>query len=93
MPRVILYTVKPVLRDHGHERSPVLKDHKVLSKGVTFQYNLNLSLKTTCLERPYPYDQWGLSFKTGSTVREMSALKAVSPIGILGLPVYYAHPL
>ncbi len=27
-----------------------------------------LSPKTTCLKRPYFYGQWGLSFKTGSTV-------------------------
>ena len=32
-------TVKPVLRDHCHERPPVLKDHTFLAEGPTFQYN------------------------------------------------------
>ncbi len=38
-------TVKPVLRDHCHERPPVLTDH-AFSAGPTFQYNL------TCHQRP-----------------------------------------
>ncbi len=38
-------TVKPVLRDHCHERPPVLKDHTFLG-GHTFQYNW------TCHQRP-----------------------------------------
>ncbi len=32
-------TVKPVLRDHCHERPPVLKDHTFLAEGPTFQDN------------------------------------------------------
>ncbi len=35
----ILYTVKPVLRDHCHESPPVLTDHTILAEGPTFQYN------------------------------------------------------
>ena len=34
-----IYTVKPVLRDHCHERPPVLKDNKFLAEGPKFQYN------------------------------------------------------
>ena len=45
-------TVKPVLRDHCCERPSVLKIHIFLGEGSTFQYSqLNLSPKTTCLER------------------------------------------
>ncbi len=29
-------TVKPVLRDHYHERPPVLTDHTFLAEGLTF---------------------------------------------------------
>ncbi len=39
---MILYycnTVKLVLRDHCHDRPPVLKDHTFLVEGPTFQYN------------------------------------------------------
>ncbi len=32
-------TVKLVLRDHCHERPPVLTDHAFLAEGPTFQYN------------------------------------------------------
>ncbi len=32
-------TVKPVLRDHCHERPPVLKDHTFLAEGPTFQHS------------------------------------------------------
>ncbi len=32
-------TVKPVLRDHCHERPPVLKDHIFLVEGHTFQHS------------------------------------------------------
>ncbi len=35
----LIYTVKPVLRDHCHERPPVLKDNKFLAEGPKFQYN------------------------------------------------------
>ena len=35
----IFTTVKPVLRDHGHERPAVLTDHTFLVEGPTFQYN------------------------------------------------------
>ncbi len=35
----IYNTVKPVLTDHCNERPPVLKDHKVFSKGQTCQHN------------------------------------------------------
>ncbi len=40
------YTVKPVLRDHCHERPPVLTDHAFSVEGSTFQYNW------TCHQRP-----------------------------------------
>ena len=33
------YTVKPILREHCHERPPVLKDHLFLTEGPAFQYN------------------------------------------------------
>ncbi len=39
-------TVKPVLRDHCHERPPVLKDHKCFAESPTFQ------CKWTCYQRP-----------------------------------------
>ncbi len=42
----ILWTVKPVLRDHCHERPPVLTDHAFSAEGPTFQY------KWTCYQRP-----------------------------------------
>ncbi len=41
-----VYTVKPFLRDHCHERPPVLKDQIFLAEGPTFQCNW------TCHERP-----------------------------------------
>ncbi len=43
--KLIRYTVKPVLRDHCHERPPVLKDHIILA-GPRLQYN------RTCHQRP-----------------------------------------
>ena len=36
-PSQTAYTVKPVLRDHCHERQPVLKDHQFLAESPTFQ--------------------------------------------------------
>ncbi len=33
------FTVKPVLRDHCHERPPVLKDNIIPAEGPTFQCN------------------------------------------------------
>ncbi len=37
-----MHTVKPVLRDHGHERLPILKDHIFLAEEPTgtFHYKL-----------------------------------------------------
>ncbi len=35
----VWYTVKPVLKDHCHERLPVLKDHQLLVESPTFQCN------------------------------------------------------
>ncbi len=32
-------TVEPVLRDHCHERPPILKDPIFLAEGPTFQWN------------------------------------------------------
>ncbi len=32
-------TVKPVLRDHCHERPPVFTDHTFLAQGTKFQHN------------------------------------------------------
>ncbi len=32
-------TVEPVLRDHCHERPPVLTDHTFFAERPTFQYN------------------------------------------------------
>ncbi len=43
---VLSSTVKPVLRDHCHEKPPVLTDHAFLAEGPTFRYNL------TCHQRP-----------------------------------------
>ncbi len=40
------YTLKPVLRDHCHERRPFLNDRIFLTEGPTFQCNL------TCYHRP-----------------------------------------
>ncbi len=51
-------TVKPVLRDHCHERPPVLTDHTFLAEAPTFQHN-NLSPETTCLDRLHVCGQWG----------------------------------
>ncbi len=39
LPFVHGFTVKPVLRDHCHETTPVLTDHTFLAEGPTFQYN------------------------------------------------------
>ncbi len=50
--------MKPVLRDHCHERPPVLKDHNPGRRSY-ISMQLNLSPKSTCLERPYFYGQWG----------------------------------
>ena len=41
-----LHTVKPALRDHCHERPPVLSNHLSLVDGPTFQYNW------TCHQKP-----------------------------------------
>ncbi len=35
----LVFTVKPVLRDHCHERPPVLTDHTFSAEGPTLQYN------------------------------------------------------
>ncbi len=35
----IRHTVKPVLKDHCHERPPVLKDQIFQAEGPTCQYN------------------------------------------------------
>ena len=43
----IVYTVKPVLRDHCHERPPVLTDYAFLAQEPTFQYTCNW----TCHQR------------------------------------------
>ncbi len=55
-------TVKSVLRDHCHEKLPVLTDHTFLAVGSThvptFQY-LNLPPETACLDRPHFCGQWG----------------------------------
>ncbi len=40
-------TVKTILRDHCHERPPVLKDHTFLAERPTFQYMYNW----TCHQR------------------------------------------
>ena len=40
------YTVEPVLRDHYHERPPVLKDRQVSAESPTFQ------CKWTCHQKP-----------------------------------------
>ncbi len=49
------FTVKPVLRDHCHKKPLALKDYLFLAEGHTFQWiwELKLSPKITCLERPY----------------------------------------
>ncbi len=57
--QTILYTVEPVLRDNCHERPPVLKDQIFLAEGPIFSIQLNLSPKTTCLEKPHFHGQWG----------------------------------
>ncbi len=66
--KVPIDTVKPVLRDHCHERPPVFKDQIFMAEKSFGLMQLTLSPKTTCLERPYFYGQWGWSYKTGSTV-------------------------
>ena len=35
--RCVIHTVKPVLKDHCHERPPALKDQISLAEGPTFQ--------------------------------------------------------
>ncbi len=54
-------TVKPVLRDHCHDRPPVLKDPIFLA-GLIFQccWTTYLSPKTACLERAHLYGKWGV---------------------------------
>ncbi len=47
-------TLKPVLKDHCHERPPVLKDHAYIpGKRSHISMQMKLSPKPTCLERPY----------------------------------------
>ncbi len=60
-------TVKPVLRDHCHNRPPVLKDHIFLAEGLAFQCNW------TCQQRPpalrdHIFMASRVSVTTGSTV-------------------------
>ncbi len=67
------YTVKPLLRDHCYDRPSVcLERPHILGRRSHIPVLLNLSAKTTCLERPLerPHlcGQWGWSFKTGSTI-------------------------
>ena len=40
------YTVKPILKDHCHERPPIMKDQIFLAEGQTFPCDW------TCLQRP-----------------------------------------
>ncbi len=56
---VLENTVKPVLRDYCQERLPVLKDHILLAESLHFNATEPVTTKTTCLERPYFYGQWG----------------------------------
>ncbi len=49
--------MKPVLRDHCHERPTVLP--LVLVRKFHISVEMNLSPKTTCLEGLYFYGQWG----------------------------------
>ncbi len=35
--QAVSYTMKPVLKDHCHERPPVLKDYDFLTEGPIFQ--------------------------------------------------------
>ncbi len=51
-------TVKPVLRDHCHERPPVLKDQIFLAKRYYISMSLNLPPKTTCLQSPHLHGPW-----------------------------------
>ncbi len=52
--KVLAWTevVKPVLREHFHERPSAFKDHTSLAERVTPQ-QLNLSPETTFVKRPY----------------------------------------
>ncbi len=51
--------VKSVLRDHCHERPPVLIDHTIFAEGPTFQYNWTCAPETNCLDRTQFCGQWG----------------------------------
>ncbi len=61
-----VHTVKPILRDHCHERPPVLKDHIFLAEGPTFQYNWICHQRPPVLQDQW-CGQWG-AFKIDSTV-------------------------
>ncbi len=65
--------MKPVLRDHCHVWSPVLKDHILLTKGPTFQHNWTCHQKRPVLRDHISMAKMGWSFKTGSTVLVLSA--------------------
>ena len=56
--------MKPVLRDHGHERLPVFKD-QIFQAGPTFQYSWT---HHHSLQRANFYGPMGWSFKRDSTV-------------------------
>ncbi len=46
-------TVESVLRDHCHDWPPVLKDHIYSWQWSHISIQMNLSLKTACIDRPY----------------------------------------
>ncbi len=59
---IICYTVKPVLRDHCHDRPPVLKDHTFLAEGPTFKHNWTYHQRPPVLTDHIFYffcGQWG----------------------------------
>ncbi len=60
-------TVKPVLRDHCHERPPVLKDHTFLVEVPNFSVIEPVTKDHLCWERTFLWPM-GWSFKTGVTV-------------------------
>ncbi len=72
-------TVKPVLRDHCHERPPALKDHTFLAEEPTFQYNW------TCHQRP-PVLTDHIFVANGVVFQDILYCNIVSPCSYLSLP-------
>ncbi len=85
-------TVQSVLRDHCHERPPVLKDLIFLAEGPTFQCNWTCHKEHLSSESTFVWPM-GWSFKSGlhcttRTIRANSAWKKKKLYSLLVLEIY-----